>query len=205
VGTPTDGARPADREAGVRDMAEDGPLPGLHGPEGKAGRPVRERDVAIRALYELHADGLRALAYLLTGERWLAEELVQEAFLVAWKQWSRIRHPDAARAYLRATVVNLARNSLRRRFLELRHRFSATAEPVVENPGQRLDLERALAALPERKRACVVLRHWVGCSEQEAAMLLGVSVGTVKSQTAKGLAQLQDLLGAVGEERDGTR
>jgi RNA polymerase sigma-70 factor (sigma-E family) len=166
---------------------------------------MRERDATIRALYEVHADGLRALAYLLTGERALAEELVQEAFLAAWKSWSRIRDHDAARAYLRSTVVNLARNSLRRKVLEVRARFAAPDDAVADDPAQRLDLERALAALPMRKRACVVLRRYLGCSEQETARLLGISAGTVKSQTAKGLAQLQrHLLDAAGEGEHAT-
>jgi DNA-directed RNA polymerase specialized sigma24 family protein len=88
--------------------------------------------------------------------------------------------------------MNLARNSLRRRLLELRHRVRVPALVVHHDRPVQLDLQRALARLPLRKRACVVLRYFADLTEEETAAALGVSVGTVKSQTHKALAQLRE-------------
>jgi RNA polymerase sigma-70 factor (sigma-E family) len=162
----------------------------------------------VASLFAAHAPGLVRLAELLVGDRGLAEDLVQEAFVRAWRRWRRLRRQGAALAYVRATVVNLARNSTRRRLLELRYRAAQATRLVAPEPdvGVRLDLERALARLPVGKRACVVLRFYADLSEEETARVLGVSVGTVKSQTHKGLALLaRHLTGAPSAGRGGRR
>jgi RNA polymerase sigma-70 factor (sigma-E family) len=127
----------------------------------------------------------------------VSEDIVQEAFAHAWRSWDRIRSRDAAVAYLRSTVANMARMSFRRRLLELRHRLEDW-RPVTHGDAaeQRVDLQRAVARLPIRKRACVVLRYYLDLTEEETARVLGVSVGTVKSQTHKALQQLGGQLGA---------
>ena len=177
------------------------PVAGLHLAAG-GGDGTGDRDAAVAALFRLHYDRLSRIALLIVGDSARAEELVQEAYFLTWRHWDRIRSPGAAPFYLQRTVVNLARSSLRRRMVELRHLLGDREEIDDPDHGQRLDLERALAKLPARKRACVVLRHYADCSEQETAELLGVSVGTVKSQTAKGLAMLFKELGMkpAGEE-----
>ena len=108
--------------------------------------------------------------------------------------WPSLHDQAASLGYLRVTLVNLARSSFRRRALELRHRVVPAA--TVEQPDMavRVDVLRALARLPMRKRACLVLRFYADLSEMETARLLGVSVGTVKSQTHRGLARLGQLL-----------
>jgi RNA polymerase sigma-70 factor (sigma-E family) len=124
----------------------------------------------------------------------VAEELAQETFARAWRSWQRVQS-DGAVAYLRATVVNLARSSLRRRLIELKHRREApTAVAGAEGADERVDLARAIAQLPPRRRACVVLRYYADLSEEETARLLGVSVGAVKSQTHRALQSLSALL-----------
>jgi RNA polymerase sigma-70 factor (sigma-E family) len=158
------------------------------------------RDAMISALFDTHYGQLTRIAYLMTGDGAHAEEIVQEAFVRAWRNWSRIDEHAAAPRYLRVTVVNLARNLQRRRALELRHLLRVSEDAPQQDPGVRLDVERALRRLPARKRACVVLRHYAGLTEQETADLLGISVGTVKSQTAKGLAQLKDHLSQAAAE-----
>jgi RNA polymerase sigma-70 factor (sigma-E family) len=172
---------------------------------------MRRHGDEVASLFAAHAAGLVRLAEFLVGDRGLAEDLVQEAFVRAWRSWRRLRRQGAALAYVRATVVNLARNSTRRRLLELRHRAGQASPWVVPEPdvGTRLDLERALARLPIGKRACVVLRFYADLSEEETARVLGVSVGTVKSQTHKGLAllarHLTDEQGAPSASRGGGR
>lgn len=150
----------------------------------------------LASLFREHYPSMVRLAYLLTSDRGVSEEIAQEAFVRTWRAWGRIRREGAEPAYLRATVVNLSRSSLRRRFLELRHRSAERPLPADDHaePAVSIDLARAVRSLPPRRRACVVLRYYADLSEQETARLLGVSVGTVKSQTHKALSHLQRLL-----------
>jgi RNA polymerase sigma-70 factor (sigma-E family) len=158
------------------------------------------RDDVVAGLFAAHATDLTRLAYLVVGNRGLAEDIVQEAFLRVWRSRARIRDVDAAPAYLRRTVVNLSRSRLRRTILERRY-ATATPEAVAE-PASWLDLRRAVAALPARRRACVVLRYFADLTEAETAAVLGISVGTVKSQTSKALRHLGT---ALGEQEASTR
>jgi len=154
-----------------------------------------QRRQVLAALYARHYADLRRAAFAVTGDWGLAEDLTQEAFVRAWRSWDHLRHEQSARAYLHAIVVNLARTSLQRQLRELRLRaaaeWSAPAAVVGPHTGDGIDLLRALARLPVRKRACVVLRFYADFSEAETAAALGVSVGTVKSQTAKALRSLR--------------
>src|SRR5215472_7875909 len=145
---------------------------------------------ALARLYQQHYPELVRLGLGLTTDRGLAEELAQEAFVRAWRSWWRIRDERSAPAYLRATVVNLARTSLRRRLRE-RQALRRTPAAGGEDVDASIDLLRALAKLPARKRACIVLRYYVDLSEVDVAQVLGVQVGTVKSQTAKGLRLME--------------
>jgi RNA polymerase sigma-70 factor (sigma-E family) len=147
----------------------------------------------VACLFQAHYLELVRLAFLLTSDRELAEDLVQEAFVRVWQRWRRIRRPESAAFYLRTTVVNLARTSLRRRLVEFRYRASEVAWPQGVSDS-RIDLTRALAKLSSRKRACVVLRYYADLSEEETAHALGISVGTVKSQTSRALRQLERIL-----------
>lgn len=144
----------------------------------------------IAHLFQEHYLELVRLAFLLTSDRELAEDLVQEAFVRTIQRWRRIHRYESAPFYLRTTVVNLTRASLRRRLVEWRYR--AREVPLADSGSDsHVDLQRALARLSSRKRVCVVLRYYVDLSEEETARVLGVSVGTVKSQTFKALRQLQ--------------
>jgi RNA polymerase sigma-70 factor (sigma-E family) len=148
------------------------------------------RDEALSRLFEAHyADTVR-LAFYLTGSWPVAGDLAQEAFVRLWRRWGRLRDHHAALGYLRTTVVNLSRSALRRRLLELRHQQTSGKEEHEVDPVARLDIARALAGLPAGKRACVVLRHLVDLSVEETAAVLGISTGSVKSQTHKGLRLL---------------
>jgi len=158
-------------------------------------RPSRREALAL--LYERHYAELVRLAFAMTSDWGLAEELAQEAFVRVWRSWGNIRDQESAPAYLRTTVVNLARRSLRRKLQE-RRAWSSARDPRSADPGESVDLLRALACLPSRKRACVVLRFYLDLSEADTAAVLGVSVGTVKSQTAKALRRLELLLAEPG-------
>jgi RNA polymerase sigma-70 factor (sigma-E family) len=138
-------------------------------------------------------------AYGFTLDIGRAEDLVQEALLRCWRVRNRagIEQPDA---YVRRAVANLAISSGRRRWWQetVLGRFPDVAGPSESEPGhgaaQRDELRRALARLPPKQRVIVVLRHVEDLSERQVAELLGCSVGTVKSQTSRGLAALRRLI-----------
>jgi RNA polymerase sigma-70 factor (sigma-E family) len=156
---------------------------------------VTTADEGIDELYrQTHVRTVR-LAVMLTGDPGVAEELVQEAFVRVWRSWDKIRDTEAARAYLRTTVVNLSRSYLRRRTLEVRHRFRRVDDAVQIDPDARIDLLRAVAKLPARQRACVALRFYEDLSESQTAEVLGISVGAVKSQTFTALQRLERFVG----------
>ncbi|MEY9931443.1 RNA polymerase sigma-70 factor (sigma-E family) [Catenulispora sp. GP43] len=150
--------------------------------------------------FERHYAELSRLAFLLTGESEGADDLAADAMLALWHRWDRLRAADHPVAYARGVVANMARNRTRRAIRERGRirllwagRTERTEEPDVAGG---VDVRAALARLPFRKRSCVVLRHAFDLSEKETAQALGISVGTVKSQTSKGLAELRRLLGA---------
>ncbi|WP_432138283.1 MULTISPECIES: SigE family RNA polymerase sigma factor [unclassified Streptomyces] len=153
----------------------------------------------FHAFFERHYAELSRLAHLLTGEPDAADDLAADALLALWHRWDRVRAADHPVAYARGVVANLARTRIRSAVRERRRvaLFWSQREERTENPDVAgvLDVRSALRRLPFRKRACVVLRHAFDLSEKDTALALGVSVGTVKSQTSKGMTELQRLLG----------
>lgn len=154
----------------------------------------------FHAFFDAHHRDLSRLAFLLTGDADAADDLAADAFAAAWQQWGRVRKADQPLAYVRRIVVNLAASRIRTLVRErtragllgamFRDRSDDPDVPAV------IDVRAALRRLPMRKRACVVLRYAFDLSEQETARVLGVSVGTVKSQTSRGVAELEKALSA---------
>ena len=152
---------------------------------------------ALAELYSRQAPGARRLAYLLTGDQQLAEDIVQDCFV---KLAGRLRRVDDPEAYLRRMVVN-ASHSHHRRLRVRRDRardealvVGADTDAAPDGADGRADRARlldALAGLPARQRSAVVLRHWLDLSEQQCADELGCSVGTVKSLASRGRAALR--------------
>ncbi|MFJ3986560.1 SigE family RNA polymerase sigma factor [Streptomyces fungicidicus] len=155
--------------------------------------------VEFHAFFERHYAELSRLAHLLTGEADTADDLAADALLALWHRWDRVRAADHPAAYARGVVANLARTRIRSAVRERRRiaLFWSPREERAENPDVPgvVDMQEALRRLPFRKRACVVLRHAFDLSEKDTALALGISVGTVKSQTSKGMTELQRLLG----------
>lgn len=156
--------------------------------------------VEFHAFFERHYAELSRLAHLLTGEADAADDLAADALLAMWHRWDRVRAAEHPGAYARGVVANLARTHIRSTVRERRRitLFWSQREEKTENPDVPgvVDVRSALRGLPFRKRACVVLRHAFDLSEKDTALALGVSVGTVKSQTSKGMAELRRLLGS---------
>ncbi|GGS57558.1 SigE family RNA polymerase sigma factor [Streptomyces griseoviridis] len=158
-----------------------------------------DASVEFHDFFERHYAELSRLARLLTGEPDIADDLAADALLALWHRWDRVRAADRPVAYARGVVANLARTRARSAVRERRRvaLFWSQREERAENPDVAgvVDVQEALRALPFRKRACVVLRHAFDLSEKDTALALGVSVGTVKSQTSKAMAELQRRLG----------
>jgi len=133
-------------------------------------------------------------AYLLTGDTHDAEDVVQVTLERLYVAWRRLGPDDNADAYTRRILVNSNISRVRRRRFRERLTTSlperATADPTVQ-ADERAALLAALASLPARQRAAVVLRYWDDLSESQVADVLGCSVGNVKSQTSRGLAKLR--------------
>jgi RNA polymerase sigma-70 factor (sigma-E family) len=137
---------------------------------------------------------LLRLAYLLTGESFAAQDVLQDALVRAYLRWRRIR--TSPEAYVRRVVVTAAADEARRRGRR-REVLTATlpdrtaSDPVEAGVDPRDQLVAALRGLPARQRAAVVLLHWLGLGPDEVASLLGCSASTVRSQAARGVAKLR--------------
>jgi RNA polymerase sigma-70 factor (sigma-E family) len=136
---------------------------------------------------------LLATAYLLAGDWHRAEDLVQTALTKLYQAWPRVRRKGNEDAYVRTILVRVSIDARRRRWNRewTVDRIPDVAAADSGSYEQRDELVRALATLPPRQRATVVLRYWLDLSVEDTAAELGVSAGTVKSQTAKALQQLR--------------
>lgn len=142
----------------------------------------------LAAVHRAHYRSLVRLATLI-GDRAVAEEVVQDAFVHAYIAGDRVQDPLA---YVRRAVVNGARSSLRRRLVRQRAPLAAVRD--VDAPADRQDMLRALRLLPTRQRECLVLRYYADLTEADIAHALGVSAGAVKTHTHRGLAALEKML-----------
>jgi len=155
------------------------------------------RDEEFAAFVAARYRALVRTGLLLTGDTGHAEDLTQAALIRTYLAWSRLRQPENAEAYARRTLVRLATRARRRRWTG-----EVAAEPILEPSSATaiatgtddlaMDVRAALAALPVGQRAVLVLRYLDDLSEAETARLLEISVGTVKSRAARGLASLRN-------------
>jgi RNA polymerase sigma-70 factor (sigma-E family) len=163
---------------------------------GMAREGALERD-RLADLYVAHApEGLR-LAFLLTGDRALAEDLVQDAFARLVGRLRHLRDPGAFGAYLRRTIVNLSSSHFRHRRVERAYLERVAAAPPVEaNPNEELDeaMHAVLLRLPQRQRAAIVLRFYEDLSDVQAAEILRCSAGTVRSLVSRAMKTLREEL-----------
>ena len=135
-------------------------------------------------------------AYLLVGDAALAEDLVQTAMAKTYAAWPSVRDVKAAPGFARTTMVNTAASWFRKHSWRNEVPTASVREDHVDpDPSLRPTVLGALALLPSRQRAVVVLRFYEDWSVAETARALRVSEGTVKSQTSKALATLRGHLG----------
>lgn len=161
---------------------------------------------------------LRRTAYLMCGDWHQAEDLVQTALLRLYRSWSKVQRSDSRDAYVRQVLVRCLIDERRRGWrrerpfaelpeagLHMRDEDGASADDGRAESGfeirlgDRDEIFAALAKIPPRQRATLVLRYWEDMSVEQAAHVLGCTTGTVKSQSARGLAALRALLQPIAE------
>ena len=177
---------------------------------------MRGVDPRLQAEFEAYVSARTApllrTAYLLTGNRQDAEDLLQTTLAKTYLAWERIADRAAVDGYVRRVMVNTRTSWWRRRRLAEHGTDSLPDSPVSDAYDARLPdqtaavdlhdaLWTALAGLPRRQRAAVVLRYYEDLTEAQTADVLGVSVGTVKSTTSRALARLRDDAGLRDDPR----
>ncbi|WP_079174923.1 SigE family RNA polymerase sigma factor [Streptomyces malaysiense] len=183
---PMPAARPA-RIPGQRDGADD-PVAA----DAVAGTTVDH----LTETYRAHYRSLLGLAALLLDDTASCEDVVQEAFIRVHSARKRVRDPQKTLAYLRQTVVNLSRSTLRRRILGLKLLAKpmpdmASAEEGAYDRLERRDLIKAMKGLQRRQREVLVLRYFADMTEAQVAETLGISLGSVKAYGSRGIAALR--------------
>jgi RNA polymerase sigma-70 factor (sigma-E family) len=162
---------------------------------------MTDDEAAFDEFLSARSTSLLRTAILVCGAtRHDAEDLVQHALERVYRNWSRIGR-DNPEAYAKKIIVNAAISRARRRKVVQEIMFARPPETPADSPD--LDLRDTLMAelrrLPPRMRAVLVLRYWEDQSEQDTAAMLGCSVGTVKSQAARGLARIRESMDVAKE------
>jgi RNA polymerase sigma-70 factor (sigma-E family) len=168
----------------------------LPGAERRDAKDARDADFA--AYLAARQPSLLRTAYLLTGNRHDAEDLVQVAFAKLYLSWDKVRSQGSIDGYVRRILVNEHNSLWRRAWKNREHTADDAVLHAHERPhhdaaddGVGAELWAVVQTLPRRARAVVVLRYYEELSEAETAAVLGISVGTVKSQTSRALAALR--------------
>jgi RNA polymerase sigma factor (sigma-70 family) len=159
----------------------------------------------VEVLYRLHGSENRSLAYAMTGNLGIAEEIVQEAFVRLFATFQNRKEPEALERYLHATVINLARSHYRRKqiersFLEKQKQLPNN-EQFVELSTELDELWSEVRRLPIRQRAAVFLKFHLSLSEREIAETLKCSEGAAKSLVFRAMKTLKEHFKPYGEEQ----
>ena len=149
----------------------------------------------LAELYDTHMTSAVRFAYLLGGDKDLAQDLAHDAFLRVGARLGSLRSAEKFPAYLRSTILNAYRSHYRRQQRERAYLDAKRSEahPAVYGPDfeTRDRMKRALNDLPPRRKAAVVLRYYEDMTEQQTSEVLGCSVGAVKALVARGLKELR--------------
>ena len=166
-----------------------------------AGWSSQSRDADYVQFVQTASGSLMRTAYLLTGDREVAADLVQEALVRTYLAWRRVR-PGEATAYARRVLVNLNIDRWRRR-VPVPSELPDRADPAdpLGRSDDRDEVVRLLATLPSQQRRVIVLRYFEDLTEADTAHHLGISVGAVKSAASRGVAALRERYTRVGGER----
>jgi RNA polymerase sigma factor (sigma-70 family) len=134
--------------------------------------------------------------YLLTGDRYEADDLAQEALLRAYERWDRVGAMESPAGYLYRTALNLHRRRLRAHVVRARRVFAAVPDGDLSGSvAASHDVRRALAKLPRGQREALILVEWLGLASEEAGQVLGIDASSVRGRLHRGRASLRELLG----------
>src|SRR5512134_1774556 len=134
--------------------------------------------------------------YLLTGDRYEADDVAQEALLRAYERWDRVSAMDSPAGYVYRTALNLHRSHLRKLTVRARRVFAAVPAEDLSGPvAASHDVRRALARLPRGQREALILVEWLGMGSEEAGRALGIDAASVRGRLHRGRASLRRELG----------
>jgi RNA polymerase sigma factor (sigma-70 family) len=158
-------------------------------------------DTAYGELVRRRQNTIRQLLRRLTRQPALADDLAQQAFVLAWKSIRTLKSPAAFGAWLRKLAVNcwLQHARVKKHEVALADEAPLEGQPAVSTVAERMDLDAALATLPPQARLCVVLAYSEGMSHSEISDATAMPIGTVKSHIARGAARLREILHAYGD------
>ena len=152
---------------------------------------------AFREFVTSQMASLRKLAYMTCGDWHAAEDAVANALVKLYPRWRKLDRPDL---YAKTMVYRAAIDERRRPWRRERSASDAMPDVTLRDPtplsDERLRVRAALLEVPPRQRAALVLRYYLGLTQEETATVLGCSTGTAKSQVSRGLGKLRDLLAA---------
>ena len=179
------------------------------GPDTGAMSRSEARDAEFTAYLAARQPALLRTAYLLTGDRHQAEDVLQTALAKLYLTWDGVRDRGAIDGYVRRIIVNENNSVWRRGWKRREHATEVVPEgaPHVDayDEGTGDALWQLVQTLPRRARAVVVLRYYEQLTEAETAEVLGITVGTVKSQASRALATLRERTPAVLDPREEER
>ncbi len=136
---------------------------------------------------------LRAM-YLITGDRYDAEELAQAALVKACERWEHVGGMDNPRGYIYRMAVNAHRSTIRKLRLAARRALSLNAADPISERDDRDQIRRALATLPVNQRETIVFVEWLGLSDVEAGQLFGVSASAIRMRLSRAKASLREVI-----------
>ena len=177
----------------------------------RTGAVMTDRDADFTAYLEARQGRLLRTAYLLTGDQHQAEDLLQTSLAKLYLAWDRVRDRGSIDGYARRIMVNENNSAWRKPWKRREHATDFAAEGAPSGTPVRDQYDEGVGdavwqivqTLPRRARAVVVLRYYEQLSEAETAEVLGVSVGTVKSQTSRAMAALRERTPATLRPREG--
>ena len=168
---------------------------------------MTDRDADFTAYLQARQGRLLRTAYLLTGDQHQAEDLLQTSLAKLYLAWDRVHDRESVDAYVRRIMVNEHNSLWRRAWRRREHPTGEVPEtptaPAEYDDGTSVALWAAVQTLPRKARAVLVLRYYEELTEAETAEVLGIAVGTVKSQTSRALATLRDRV--AGDQAIGLR
>jgi RNA polymerase sigma factor (sigma-70 family) len=153
--------------------------------DGDARRASGSTGGSFEAFFASHYEPLLRAMYLVTGDRYDAEDLAQESFVKAYERWDRVRGMENAIGYVYRIAINAHRNHVRRTLVGARRAIASLPSDPISATDDRDVLRRALATLPAGQREAIVLVEWLGMTAEEAGPILGVSPVAVRVRISR--------------------